>query len=148
MPQNVHITIVLDYNLLSSHVTSTTRYDWTKDVGMAICKSIVVVFLPCLVAFLGFHPYMLLHFSNNALLASLYSVSNYNVLMYYGSHVQTSGTCSFVIVSTCTCIVTLSGVFYTEIVYSSSCFLLCRSPHTLVCGSHGGNQSYACSCVI
>ena len=33
-----------------------------KDVGMAIRKSIVVLFLPCLVAFLGFHPYMVLHF--------------------------------------------------------------------------------------
>ena len=33
-----------------------------KDVGTAIHKSIVVSFLPCLVAFLGFHPYMVLHF--------------------------------------------------------------------------------------
>ena len=32
-----------------------------KDVGTAIHKRIVVLFLPCLVAFLGFHPYML-HF--------------------------------------------------------------------------------------
>ena len=29
-----------------------------KDIGMAIRKSIVVSFLPCLVAFLAFHPYM------------------------------------------------------------------------------------------
>ena len=34
-----------------------------KDVGTAIRKSIVV-FLPCLVTFLRFHPYMLLHFVN------------------------------------------------------------------------------------
>ena len=33
-----------------------------KDVGTAIRKSIVVSFLPCLVAFLGFHPYMVPHF--------------------------------------------------------------------------------------
>ena len=33
-----------------------------KDVGMAIRKSIMLLFLPCFVAFLGFHPYMLLHF--------------------------------------------------------------------------------------
>ena len=32
-----------------------------KDVGTAICKGIVL-FLPCLVAFLGFHTYMVLHF--------------------------------------------------------------------------------------
>ena len=31
-----------------------------KDVGTAICKSIAVSFLPCLVAFLGFYPYMFL----------------------------------------------------------------------------------------
>ena len=31
------------------------------DVGTAIRKSIVVLFLPCLVAFLGFHPYMVPH---------------------------------------------------------------------------------------
>ena len=35
-----------------------------KDVGTAIRKSIVVSFLPCLVTFLTFHPYMLLHFVN------------------------------------------------------------------------------------
>ena len=29
-----------------------------KDIGMTICKGIVVPFLPCLVAFWGFHPYM------------------------------------------------------------------------------------------
>ena len=33
-----------------------------KDVGTAIRKSIVVSFLPCLVAFLGFHPYIVPHF--------------------------------------------------------------------------------------
>ena len=29
-----------------------------KDIGMTIRKGIVVSFLPCLVAFWGFHPYM------------------------------------------------------------------------------------------
>ena len=33
-----------------------------KDTGMTIRKSIVVSFLPCLVAFLAFHPYMFFHF--------------------------------------------------------------------------------------
>ena len=33
-----------------------------KDIGMTIRKGIVVSFLPCLVAFWGFHPYMLFHF--------------------------------------------------------------------------------------
>ena len=33
-----------------------------KDVGTAIHKSIMMSFLPCLVAFLGFHPYMVPHF--------------------------------------------------------------------------------------
>ena len=33
-----------------------------KDIGMTIRKSIVVSFLPCLVAFLAFHPYMFFHF--------------------------------------------------------------------------------------
>ena len=35
-----------------------------KDKGMTIRKGIVVPFLPCLVAFWGFHPYMFLHFFN------------------------------------------------------------------------------------
>ena len=30
-----------------------------KDIGMTIRKGIVVSFLPCLVAFWGFHPYIL-----------------------------------------------------------------------------------------
>ena len=34
-----------------------------KDIGMTIRKGIVVPFLPCLVAFWGFHPYMFFHFS-------------------------------------------------------------------------------------
>ena len=34
-----------------------------KDIEMTIRKSIVVPFLPCLVAFWGFHPYMFFHFS-------------------------------------------------------------------------------------
>ena len=33
-----------------------------KYMGMTIRKSIVVSFLPCLVAFLAFHPYMFFHF--------------------------------------------------------------------------------------
>ena len=33
-----------------------------KDIGMTIRKGIVVPFLPCLVAFWGFHPYMFLFF--------------------------------------------------------------------------------------
>ena len=33
-----------------------------KDIGITIHKSIVVSFLPCLVAFLAFHPYMFFHF--------------------------------------------------------------------------------------
>ena len=33
-----------------------------KDIGMTICKGIVVSFLPCLVAFWGFHPYIFFHF--------------------------------------------------------------------------------------
>ena len=33
-----------------------------KDIGMTIRKSIVVSFLPCLVAFLAFHPHMFFHF--------------------------------------------------------------------------------------
>ena len=33
-----------------------------KDIGMTIRKGIVVPFLPYLVAFWGFHPYMFFHF--------------------------------------------------------------------------------------
>ena len=33
-----------------------------KDIGMTIRKGIVVSFLPCLVAFWGFHPYMFFQF--------------------------------------------------------------------------------------
>ena len=36
-----------------------------KDIGTAIRKSIVVLFPPCLVVFLGFHPYMVPHFFCN-----------------------------------------------------------------------------------
>ena len=39
-----------------------------KDIGMAIRKGIVVRFLPCLVSFWGFHPYMFFHFFNVFLL--------------------------------------------------------------------------------
>ena len=35
-----------------------------KDVGTAIRKSIVVFLQACLVTFLRFHPYILLHFVN------------------------------------------------------------------------------------
>ena len=33
-----------------------------KDIGMTIRKGIVVPFLPCLIAFWGFHPYVLSFF--------------------------------------------------------------------------------------
>ena len=33
-----------------------------KDIGMTIREGIMVSFLPCLVAFWGFHPYMFFHF--------------------------------------------------------------------------------------
>ena len=33
-----------------------------KHVGMAILKSVMVSFLPCLVTFWGFHPYMVPNF--------------------------------------------------------------------------------------
>ena len=33
-----------------------------KDIGMTIRKGIVVPFLPCLVAFWGFHPFMFFNF--------------------------------------------------------------------------------------
>ena len=33
-----------------------------KDIGMTIRRGIVVSFLPCMVAFWGFHPYMFFHF--------------------------------------------------------------------------------------
>ena len=33
-----------------------------KDIGITIRKGIVVSFLPCLVVFWGFHPYMFFHF--------------------------------------------------------------------------------------
>ena len=33
-----------------------------KDIGMTIRKGIVIPFLPCLVAFWGFHPYTFFHF--------------------------------------------------------------------------------------
>ena len=33
-----------------------------KDIGMTIRKGIVVSFLPCSVAFWGFHPYIFFHF--------------------------------------------------------------------------------------
>ena len=34
---------------------------WQKDIGMTIRKGIVVSFLPCLVAFWGFHPYIIFY---------------------------------------------------------------------------------------
>ena len=34
----------------------------SKDIGMTIRKGIVVSYLPCLVAFWGFHPYYVLSF--------------------------------------------------------------------------------------
>ena len=43
-----------------------------KDVGTVIRKSIVVSFLPCLVVFFGFHPYMVLHFFCNLFLSGFF----------------------------------------------------------------------------
>ena len=43
-----------------------------KDIGMTIRKGIVVPFLPCLVAFWGFHPYiMFFHFFKCFLVVSV-----------------------------------------------------------------------------
>ena len=42
-----------------------------KDIGAAIYKSILVPFLPCLVALSGFHPYMFPHFLTVELTAEL-----------------------------------------------------------------------------
>ena len=39
------------------HVCMCAVRKMAKDIGMTIRKSIVVSFLPCLVAFLAFHPY-------------------------------------------------------------------------------------------
>ena len=44
------------------HVRVCAVGKMAKDIGMTIRKSIVVSFLPCLVAFLAFHPYMFFHF--------------------------------------------------------------------------------------
>ena len=49
-----------------------------KNGGTATHKSIVVSFLPCLVAFLGFHPYMVLHFFCNFI-----SVRTYPLLPFF-----------------------------------------------------------------
>ena len=43
-------------------VPAITTAKMAKDIGMTIRKGIVVPFLPCLVAFWGFHPYMFFHF--------------------------------------------------------------------------------------
>ena len=50
------------YNCFFSVSCSFGLYRSTKDIGMTIHKGIVVSFLPCLVAFWGFHPYMFFHF--------------------------------------------------------------------------------------
>ena len=42
-----------------------------KDIGMTIRKRIVVSFLPCLVAFLAFHPYKFVFFNVFLLLVLL-----------------------------------------------------------------------------
>ena len=44
-----------------------------KDIGMTIRKGIVLPFLPCLVAFWGFHPYMFFHFLKCFFVTFLYS---------------------------------------------------------------------------
>ena len=48
-----------------------------KDIGMTIRKGIVVPFLPCLVAFWGFHPYMFFHFCYLFLLFFLWGGERY-----------------------------------------------------------------------
>ena len=44
--------------LLPAKYYITLHYIMAKDIGMTIRKGIVVSFLPSLVAFWGFHPYM------------------------------------------------------------------------------------------
>ena len=55
-----------------------------NEVGTAIRKSIVISFLPCLVAFLGFHPYMVLHFLNVFVTFAIYY--QINILCSLFSH--------------------------------------------------------------
>ena len=45
-----------------SFILRTLVAKMAKDIGMTIRKGIVVSFLPCLVAFWGFHSYMFFHF--------------------------------------------------------------------------------------
>ena len=49
-------------NLSIASLCSELVAKMAKDIGMTIRKGIVVPFLPCLVAFWGFHPYMFFHF--------------------------------------------------------------------------------------
>ena len=55
-----------------------------KDIGMTIRKGIVVPFLPCLVAFWGFHPYMFFFFNVFLLLITL--CSYINLVIYNEPH--------------------------------------------------------------
>ena len=74
-----------------------------KDVGTAIHKSIVVSFLPCLVAFLGFHPYMVPHFFKTVFCNFLVVTLRYHtkatvffawaVYIYYTGNMQLFLTC-------------------------------------------------------
>ena len=49
-----------------------------KDIGMTIRKGIVVSFLPCLVAFWGFHPYMFFHF------VKMFFVTYFSSVVFWG----------------------------------------------------------------
>ena len=52
-----------------------------KDIGMTIRKGIVVPFVPCLVAFWGFHPYMFFHFLKCFFVTYIYTwVSRVNLI--------------------------------------------------------------------
>ena len=66
-----------------------------KDVGTAIHKSIVVSFLPCLVAFLGFHPYMVPHFFKTVFCNFLVVTLRY--------HTKATSSFAFIILETCSC---------------------------------------------
>ena len=60
---NCHILLAVDMAGVAFDVCVCVCGKMAKDIGMTIRKGIVVSFLPCLVAFWGFHPYMFFHFS-------------------------------------------------------------------------------------
>ena len=55
-----------------------------KDIGMTIRKGIVVSFLPCLVAFWGFHPYMCFHFFKCSFVT--FAINVHQVAWLYQAH--------------------------------------------------------------